>query len=311
MKTFPMFLKMKDRRVLIIGGGEQAAQKARLILKTEAQICVLAEELNSELSALLHEGRITYLTGDLTIALLRSAILTFSATGCAGAGAAHAALAEQANSVINVVDMPELCEAMTPSIVDRDPLVIAIGTEGSAPILGRQIKSKIETLLEPGLGRLVAFAGSMRGDVAHFIDTSQRRPFWNWVFNNTPRQEFSKGNERRAFNLIKEQIEDKGQSLTETGQTTMIEAISPDLDLMRLKDLKALQEADVIFFEHGFHEGILELARRDAYRRSYRNLSDTLAYLETSDEYENHNVVILTSEPLKHTKNRPDLRVIG
>lgn len=142
MKTFPMFLRMAGRRVLIIGGGEQAAQKVRLILKTEAEIVVLADCLCSELQMFLEDRKITHLNEPLTVDMLRSAILTFSATGCAGAGSAHAALAKEANALINVVDMPEHCEAMTPSIVDRDPLVVAIGTEGNAPILGRQIKKK-------------------------------------------------------------------------------------------------------------------------------------------------------------------------
>ncbi|KAB7610067.1 hypothetical protein F9L33_15275 [Amylibacter sp. SFDW26] len=313
MKTFPMFLKMKNRRVLIIGGGEQAAQKARLILKTEAKICILADHLNSELELLKTEGHITHFTGPLTIDLLKSSILTFSATGCSGAGAAHAALAEQANSIINVVDMPEFCEAMTPSIVDRDPFIIAIGTEGNAPILGRQMKSKIETFLEPGLGRLVSFAGAMRTDVAQYIEEKQRRPFWNWVFNGTPRQEFGKGNERRAFEIIRKQIQSNGINTYKNGHTVMIEVLDSNPDNLRLKDLKSLQEADLIHFKSGFHEDILELARRDALRQAYTHLENILNTLKEPNinEYnEGKNIVVLCSKPLG-SLSKPNLKVIS
>ncbi len=311
MQTFPMFLKMKNRLVLIIGGGEQAAQKTRLILKTDAKICVLAEHLNSELSTFSKEGRINHITGPLTVDLLQSAILTFSATGCAGAGAAHAALAEQANSIINVVDMPEHCEAMTPSIVDRDPFVVAIGTEGNAPLLGRQVKSKIETILEPGLGRLVSFAGAMRSDVAHHIDEKQRRPFWNWVFNGLPRQEFEKGNERHAFSMIKDKIRSQDNSYTENGKIIFIEAFERDPDLIRLKDLKDLQEADIIFYEHGFHEEILELARRDAQRQSYNNINDIHTTVDKHIEHSDCNIVVISSRPINKNNNKPILKVIA
>ncbi len=301
MKNFPMFLKMADRRVLIIGGGEQAAQKARLILKTDAEICVLSDQLDIELQKYVDDGRIQHLNEVLTVELLQSASLIFSATGCAGAGAAHAELAKVANSLINVVDMPELCEAMTPSIVDRDPLVIAIGTEGNAPILGRQIKSKMETILEPGLGRLVTFAGSMRNEVAHRINSKDRRSFWNWVFNEKPRQEFSKGSERHAFDMIKNVIAMNGKDTGGEKDITFITADAPDADLMRLRDVRALQEADIIFYQPSLHKDILELARRDAERQPFRLFGQdkvSLMRIFMSPANRDKNVVVLSEVSL-------------
>ena len=269
MKNFPMFLRMADRRALIIGGGEQAAQKARLILKTDAEVVVLAESLEPELQAYADEGRILHQTGPLTVELLNSAKLVFSATGCAGAGAAHAAVAKDVNALINVVDMPELCEAMTPSIVDRAPLIVAIGTEGTAPVLGRQIKTKIETMLEPNLGVFAAFCGRMRASVAHFVDMDQRRNFWRWVFADAPRKAFQAGKEREAMMLVKDQVQLHGKEIEHKNALQFITAALPDSDLTTLRDVKKLQEADIIFYERGFHESILELARRDAERIAY------------------------------------------
>lgn len=301
MKTFPMFLKMSGRRVLIIGGGEQAAQKARLVLKTEANVCVLADTLDLELAGLAADGRITHLNEPLTTTLLQSAILVFSATGCAGAGAAHAALARAANTVINVVDMPEYCEAMTPSIVDRDPLVVAIGTEGNAPILGRQIKSRIETLLEPRLGTLVAFAGRMRPAVARTVPQSKRRGFWKRVFDGPVRREFAAGNERRALGMLKAQIAAPGAAPDAPGCLSTVVAPAPEPDLVTLRTLRQLQEADVIFYEAGLHDGILELARRDAERTAYRcdaRSLPALARLIGNPLSEGKNVVVLSRRDL-------------
>lgn len=303
MKTFPMFLQMAGRRVLVIGGGEQAAQKVRLILKTEAEIVVLSDHLCSELQSHCDAGQITHLNEPLNVDLLRSAILTFSATGCAGAGSAHAALAEEANALINVVDMPAHCEAMTPSIVDRDPLVIAIGTEGNAPILGRQIKSKIETTLETQLGDLVAFAGRMRKDVAQFVPQSKRRAFWKTVFDGPPRDAFKAGNTREAFNLIKSMIQATDHSPHSNGEVSIIQSDQGLAGKLRLEDVAKLQEADRIYFQQGLHENILEMARRDAERTAYcvkDQVSPPLKMVRADAENANLRIVIIAANERQH-----------
>ena len=172
MKTFPMFLRMTGRKVVIAGGGEQAAQKCRLILKTEARIVVLAPELDPELRALHHAGRIDWETGAITALSFSDTALVFVATGCPGVDAALHDLAKIAGATVNVVDQPDLCDAITPSIVDRDPVVVAIGTEGTAPVLARQIKTRLEQSLEPRLGEMAALAGRLRGLAACLLYTS-------------------------------------------------------------------------------------------------------------------------------------------
>ena len=147
MKTFPMFLQMAGRRVVIVGGGEQAAQKARLILKSEATVMVWAPDLDPELQGLAAEGRIHHETGPITTATFAGSALTFIATGCPGIDMALHAIAKDAGATVNVVDQPDLCDAITPSIVDRDPVTIAIGTEGAAPVLARAIKADLEARL--------------------------------------------------------------------------------------------------------------------------------------------------------------------
>jgi len=125
MKTFPMFLKMQNRHVTIIGGGEQAAQKCRLMLKTQANITLLADKLDPELESYALENRVDVQDPSASIGFLKDSSLVFVATGCKGADAAWCKLAKAYGVLVNVVDAPDLCDAYTPSIVDRDPLVIA------------------------------------------------------------------------------------------------------------------------------------------------------------------------------------------
>ncbi|PIB25020.1 hypothetical protein BFP76_07690 [Amylibacter kogurei] len=303
MKNFPMFLKMTDRRVLIIGGGEQAAQKIRLMLKTDAEICVIADEVCSEIQTLVQQERVKHWNEPVSVALMQSAILVFSATGCPSLGAQHAQMAKRANTIINVVDMPDLCEAMTPSIVDRSPLVIAIGTEGCAPILGRQIKSKIEIMLEPTLGRLVEFAGRMRPDVAKRIPMNRHRQFWDWVFNAAPRQMFDAGNERQSFSMIKSAINEQAVTQPPQGSLNFIVADPKEPDLISLRDLRALQSADLIFYEATDHHAVLEYARRDAIRerQKFKHSNDaTNAPQILNARRDGQNVVVMTTTKLSN-----------
>jgi uroporphyrin-III C-methyltransferase/precorrin-2 dehydrogenase/sirohydrochlorin ferrochelatase len=114
------------------------------------------------------------------------AALVFVATGCPGLDSAIHALAAAAGAPVNVVDRPDLCDAFTPSIVDRDPVVVAIGTEGAAPVLARQIRTRVETMLDPRLGDFAALAGRLRGAVERQVTRDRRRAFWRWAFDGAP-----------------------------------------------------------------------------------------------------------------------------
>ena len=267
MKSFPMFIRTSGRRVVIAGGGEQAAQKARLILKTDADIVLAAPALDAELQGVVGQGAALHDPSPITPETFRGSALVFVATGCAGADAALHVLAKEGGALVNVVDRPELCDATTPSIVDRDPVVVAIGTEGTAPVLGRSIKTRIETLLPPRIGGLAAIAGRLRGAVADQLPGNTRRAFWAWVFNGTPAILHRQGREGEAATLIKEAIagrrppEGAGQ-----GHIALVGAGPGARDLLTLRAVERLQEADVIFYDRLVDPDVLELARRDAER---------------------------------------------
>lgn len=268
MHSFPMFLRTTGRRVVIAGGGEQAAQKARLMLKTDAEIVLIAPHLDPELAALVASGRATHHAGPATAALFHGAVMGFIATGCPALDGCLHGLAQQGGCPVNVVDRPELCDLITPSLVDRDPVVVAIGTDGTAPVLARQIRARVEGMLAPGLGRFAALAGRLRPVVAARVPRARRRAFWRWVFAETPARLWQRGAERDAAHRIKQAIAGHGRSVagSDGGSIALVGAGPGARDLLTLRAVARLQEADVIFYDRLVDPEVLDLARRDAER---------------------------------------------
>ncbi|MDD9720795.1 SAM-dependent methyltransferase [Sulfitobacter sp. PR48] len=274
MHSFPMFIRTTNRRVVIAGGGEQAAQKARLMLKTDAKLVLLAPVLDVELADLVATGRATQDAGPFTPEHFADAALVFIASGCPGLDAALHALAKAAGAQVNVVDQPSLCDMTTPSLVDRDPVVVAIGTEGTAPVLARRIKTEVEQMLDPRLGSFAALAGRLRGAVAAHIPKPDRRAFWRWAFADAPWQLHKTGQERAAADLLKRTIATK-EVPDRQGQIAFVGAGPGARDLLTLRAVERLQEADVIFYDGRVDPDVLELARRDAERVFVGNVPGT------------------------------------
>ncbi|MEM6759489.1 MAG: siroheme synthase CysG [Pseudomonadota bacterium] len=267
MKAFPMFIKTSARRVIIVGGGEQAAQKARLMLKTDARIVLAAPRLDVELQSLVETGRAEHYAGPLDEGFFAGAAMVFIATGCIGIDASVHSVAKAARAMVNVVDQPDLCDMTTPSLVDRDPVVVAIGTEGTAPVLARQIKTQLEEQLPQSLGGLAALAGRLRAAVAGRVPQAGRRAFWRWVFSDAPRQMWDRGAEAHAAQRIKDAIAQGGAPReTSAGSIALVGAGPGARDLLTLRAVQRLQEADIIFYDRLAGEEALELARRDAER---------------------------------------------
>ena len=199
--------------------------------------------------------------------VFEEAAFAFVGTGCPGLDSCAHALAIEARIPVNVVDQPELCDLTTPSIVDRDPIVVAIGSEGTAPVLTRDIKTKLEEMLPQNLGGLAALAGRLRPSVAARVPRAARRPFWAWVFKGAPRADWTRGRERDAAKMIKDAIAAGGApGASSKGQVSLVGAGPGAKDLMTLRAVERLQEADVIFYDRLVDEEVLELARRDAER---------------------------------------------
>ena len=284
MKSFPMFIRTTGRRVVIAGGGEQAAQKSRLIKRTDAEIVLAAPEFDEELGALVAEGRARTHSGPITPALFEGAAMAFIASGCPAVDSCLQVLAVAARCPVNVVDRPDLCEITTPSLVDRDPVVVAIGTEGTGPVLARQIKTGLETVLAPDLGGLAALAGELRDAVAARVEKDARRAFWRWVFAEAPRKAWERGDHAGARALIEAAIAAGGApDLAREGAIAFVGAGPGARDLVTLRAVARLQEADAIFHAPEVSAEVLELARRDA-EREVAALGDAAAALAAAGE---------------------------
>src|SRR5262245_26947956 len=179
MKYFPLFTRLDAAEVLVAGGGEAALQKVRLLLKTTARITVMAPSLNAALRAHAESGSLTHVPRWPGPADLDRQSLVYAATGDRALEARLFAAARARGIPINVVDAPELSTFLTPAIVDRDPIVVAIGTEGTAPVLAREIKSRLESWLPANFGVLAKTAASLRRRVATRVGEPQaRRRLW-------------------------------------------------------------------------------------------------------------------------------------
>ena len=266
MKAFPMFIRTSGRRVVIVGGGEQAAQKARLVCKTDAEIILVSAALEDELQGLVASGRATQIK-TLSPEVFEDAAFAFVGTGCPGFDAAAHAIAKVAKCPVNVVDQPDLCDLTTPAIVDRDPIVVAIGSEGTAPVLTRDIKTKLEAILPQNLGGLAALAGNLRPRVAEKVARHRRRAFWAWVFKGEAAATWARGAEREAARMIKDAVAEGGApDRAKSGHIALVGAGPGARDLLTLRAVERLQEADVIFYDRLVDSEVLELARRDAER---------------------------------------------
>jgi uroporphyrin-III C-methyltransferase/precorrin-2 dehydrogenase/sirohydrochlorin ferrochelatase len=263
MRYFPLFIDLKARKVLVIGGGEEALRKVRLLLKTEARIELIAGELHPELTDLAIGGNVAWIGRDFAPSQLEGAACVFVAADQA-LNSRVSSEAHKRDILVNVVDEADLSSAIVPAIVDRDPLVIAVGTEGTAPVLAQGIRSELEADLPPFLGALTKAAGALRERVAaHVPAGSPRRQFWRRFFFGSIREAFATGKDQFERELAFS-LDDLAKS--SSGRVSLVGAGPGDPELLTLKAQRKLRDADVIVFDRLVGPQILEYARRDAIR---------------------------------------------
>lgn len=257
MRYYPIFVDLEGATALIVGGGNEALRKARLIAKTPARIHVVADEILPELA-----GLATEVSAGFDEALLDGIAIVYVADP-ALAGRVSAA-ARSRNIPVNVIDVAAQSTFLTPSIVDRDPVVVAIGTEGAAPVLGQHIRATIDALLPSRLGELAARAQGLRDLVAKALPHgAPRRSFWSRFFFGAIAARFYQGREAAYSQELTVALRDEAAPARPL--VSYISTGSGDAELLTLKAQRRLMEADVIVHGAG-DEAFLELARRDASR---------------------------------------------
>jgi uroporphyrin-III C-methyltransferase/precorrin-2 dehydrogenase/sirohydrochlorin ferrochelatase len=246
LNTFPVSYKVKGQRIVIVGGGEDALNKARLAGKTTASVVIVSSDLPAWTGDIPAEFATEFAPG-----LLDGAALLFVAEKGPAADAAIAE-ARRRGIPVNVVDTPDECDFYVPSIVDRAPLTVAVSTEGDAPVLARLVRAKIEAMLSPEVGRLARLAGSLRQRVAARLGKVEARRFYEDLVTGAGEPEA----------LL------EAHSSQATGEVWLIGAGPGAEDLLTLRAQRLLQSADVIVHDQLVPDAVIEMGRRDAERVS-------------------------------------------
>ncbi|MBT5050432.1 MAG: uroporphyrinogen-III C-methyltransferase [Rhodospirillaceae bacterium] len=254
MRYLPIFKNIQDRPCLVVGGGPVAQRKIHMLLRAQATVTVIAPLATDDLHQWHRDGRMAFQARAFREQDIDGYALVFSATGIKAVDQAVSEAAKKAGIPVNVVDAPALSDFIMPAIVDRSPVVVAVSTAGAAPVLARQIRAAIEALLPADLGRLAKSAETLRDTIRdRFISPTAKRLFWD---------DFFKGWRSGAS------VHHDESTITElppnAGRVSIVGAGPGDPDLLTLKALQNLQNADVIIYDRLVGPEILDYARRDA-----------------------------------------------
>ncbi|SEJ76978.1 siroheme synthase CysG [Pseudomonas sp. NFR16] len=265
MEFLPLFHNLRGARVLVVGGGEIALRKSRLLADAGAVLRVVAPQIGAELHELIDSSGGEELLRGYSEADLDGCVLIIAATDDEPLNAQVSADARQRGVPVNVVDAPALCSVIFPAIVDRSPLVIAVSSGGDAPVLARLIRAKMESWIPPTYGHLAGLAARFRHQVKNlFPNVQQRRAFWEDVFQGPIADRQLAGQGAEAERLLQAKID--GEAPAATGEVYLVGAGPGDPDLLTFKALRLMQQADVVLYDRLVAPAILELCRRDADR---------------------------------------------
>jgi uroporphyrin-III C-methyltransferase/precorrin-2 dehydrogenase/sirohydrochlorin ferrochelatase len=271
MRYFPLFLDMRDRLVVIVGGGTIAERKLALVAESGARLKVVAPTLTAALQVARDEGRLEHVSREFEPHDLDGARLVIAATADRAVNAGVAQAAEQRGIIANVVDDLELSTGILPAIIDRSPIVVAVSTGGTAPVLARRIRAQLETVVDESLGRFAAFAAAWRGRIRAAIpDLSARRRFYDWLLDGPAPALVRNARPQAAEEVVAAELARLRHLATtpalqeHAGSVVLVGAGPGDPGLLTIKALRALQGADVVLHDRLVSREVLALARREA-----------------------------------------------
>jgi len=265
MEFLPIFLAVRGRPCLVVGGGEVAARKLELLRKAGARVTVVAPELCETLEARRSAGEITYRKENFHPAQVDGQSLVVAATDDEAVNRAVAAAAQERNVLVNVVDRPALCSFVMPAIIDRSPVVIAVSSGGASPVLARLIRARLESLIPAAYGKLARLVGEFRDRVkSKFTHINQRRAFWEEVLQGPIAELVFTGREQAARTALTGKIEKTRDIGTGVGEVYLVGGGPGDPDLLTFRALRLMQQADVVVYDRLVSKEVLDLVRRDA-----------------------------------------------
>ncbi len=267
MDFLPVFRTLRERRCVVVGGGHIAERKLALLLRAGARVEVVAPTLSDELLRLAAAGHITTRQRAFVDADVDGAALVIAATDAPGVNEQVAAAARRLNVPVNVVDQPEVGNVVMPSIVDRSPVVIAIGTGGNAPVLARMLRAKLESLIPQAYGELASLLGSLRERVRSAVpDGVARRRFWERTLDGPAAEMIFAGRRAEALASIERGLAAVDTERPPEGEVYLIGTGPGDPDLLTFRALRLMQNADVVVYDRLIGDTIVDLCRRDAER---------------------------------------------
>lgn len=269
MDYLPIFIDLKHRQCLVVGGGDIAARKAALLLKAQASVSIVAPEISEMCRQLLDDdryvGKIEWINAKFSPTYLGEQILVIAATDDENVNLQVYQAAKDRKILANVADQPEMCDFILPSVLDRSPIVVAISSGGQSPILARQLRARLETLIPPAYSKLGLLVGEYRERVkAKFGQLKQRRRFWESVLQGPVADHVLAGRDGLAIKTLESLIEETNDNALQHGEVYLVGAGPGDPDLLTFKALRLMQQADVVFYDRLVSKEILALVRKEA-----------------------------------------------
>lgn len=266
MDFLPVFLDIKNKTCLVVGGGGVAARKAMLLLQAGAHVSVVSPELNATLNEYHEQGKINYHAGIFQPILLQNMTLVIAATDDCDTNRQVSAAAQQRQIPVNVVDNPDLCTFIMPSIIDRSPLLIAISSGGQSPVLARLLRAQLETMIPAAYGRLATMAGKFREQVKqHFTHPEKRRIFWEKTLQGRFSAMVLAGKDAAAQDYLLQSLQQEKDEPPH-GEVYLVGAGPGNPDLLTFRAMRLMQQADVVVYDRLVSPAILDMVRRDAER---------------------------------------------
>ncbi len=264
MDFLPIFMNVKGEKCLVIGGGKVASRKVYMLIRAGASVTVVSPELCQDLTIRKNEGEIEHISRKFEDNDLNDCKVIIAATNDEALNSHVSVLAKSKGIPVNVVDAPDLCSFIVPSIIDRNPVQIAISTGGASPVLARLLRSRLETFIPAAYGRLATLVESFREKVKEkFSNTDEIRTFWEQILEGPVADNLIAGKDKTARELLETAV-DNAKAPAERGEVYLVGAGPGDPDLLTFRALRLMQQADVVVYDRLVSQGVMDLVRRDA-----------------------------------------------
>ena len=267
MKYFPLNIELNKKLILLVGGGEVAERKLDLLVKAKAQVIIMSPTFTDYLQTFSDRAELTFVDSEYKTSILDEYKFSFviAATNNEDLNKKIAKDANEKNILVNVVDRPEICDFIFPSILERGPVTVSVSTGGASPVLARMLRTKLETSIPGGYGKLAKIVSDNRVVVRKkFKNFKSNRIFWEEILNSKFVDLVLSGQEGAAEKFLEKEIENFDENKKSEGEVYLVGAGPGDPDLLTFRALRLMQQADIVLYDRLVHSDIIELVRRDA-----------------------------------------------